>query len=54
MKKVEVDDIVEQQILILELFCKINNCLEALPVDNRRIGFIIFLLGDPHLLESEI
>ena len=30
----------------------INNSLEALPVDNGRTGFIIFLFGDPHLLES--
>ena len=30
----------------------INNDLEALPVDNGRTGFIIFLFGDPHLLEG--
>ena len=26
--------------------------LEALPVNNGRTGLVIFLLGDPHLLEG--
>jgi len=31
---------------------KTNNILEAFPVDNSRARFVIFLFGDPHLLES--
>lgn len=29
-----------------------SNCLEALAVDNSRTGFVVFLFGDPHLLEG--
>ena len=29
-----------------------RNFLEALPVDDGRSGFVIFLLGNPHLLEG--
>ena len=29
-----------------------TNNLEAFAVDNARAGFVVFLLGDPHLLEG--
>ncbi|KNC31145.1 hypothetical protein FF38_13950 [Lucilia cuprina] len=29
-----------------------RNCLEALAVDNAGARFVVFFLGDPHLLES--
>merc|ERR1712095_27523 len=31
---------------------KLERCLEALPVDNGWAAFVVFLLGDPHLLEG--
>jgi len=31
---------------------QIENSLEALPVNNARARFVVFLLGDPHLLEG--
>ena len=44
---------------ILDLFQHVNvmwqskiKCLEAFPVDNGWTTFIIFLFGDPHLLEG--
>ena len=35
-----------------KLSCKMEKCLEALAVDNGRTTLIVFLLGDPHLLEG--
>merc|ERR1712107_767045 len=39
---------VQRPLLSLLLFCN----LEALPVDNGWAAFVVFLLGDPHLLEG--
>lgn len=42
-------------LLVEECVIIINNkikCLEALSVDNGWAGLVVFLLGDPHLLEG--
>ena len=33
-------------------FLELTDDLEALAVDNARAGFVVLLLGDPHLLEG--
>lgn len=38
----------------MDEFCSVvgAKCLEALAVDDSRAGFVVFLFGDPHLLEG--
>jgi hypothetical protein len=47
------DDVLMKELMMLKIGSAARACcLEALAVDNARAGLIVFLLGDPHLLEG--
>lgn len=44
--------LVEECCVVIISNNKIRRCLEALPVDDGWAGLVVFLLGNPHLLEG--